>query len=136
MLDAFAVELHQILFDLAAALARLFVQRDADLAVGCGQRLRREAGVFTLDVEEPDFAEVEQALVKISPEGHATAVHVVCQVVDEFQAMAHRVAVHALDEVEVDVVDGFAVFKPVDQVQRCAANAFDGGQVQLHRAGV
>ncbi|MNT21252.1 hypothetical protein D3C72_1565860 [compost metagenome] len=57
------------------------------------------------------------------------------EVVDEVQAVAHGAAVHAFDEFEVDVVDGLAVFKAVDQIQRCAADALDGGQAQLHGAG-
>ena len=44
-------------------------------------------------------------------------------------------AVHAVDEFEVDVVDALAVFKTVDQVQRRAANALDRRQAQLHDAG-
>ncbi len=82
VLDAFAVELHQEFFDLAAALLGLFVQRDADLAVGRGHGLGRQAGVFALDVEVADLAEVEQLLVEVGPEAHATAVHVVREVVD------------------------------------------------------
>ncbi len=45
--------------------------------------------------------------------------------------MAHGAAVHAFDEFKVDVVDGLAVFKAVDQIQRRATNALDGGQAQL-----
>jgi len=135
VLYAFAVELHQKFFDLAAALLGFFVQRDADLAVGRRHRLAGQAGVFALDVEVADLAEVEQLLVEVGPEAHAAAVHVVREVVDLVQAMAHGAAVHAFDEFEVDVVDGLAVFKAVDQIQRRAADALDGGQAQLHGAG-
>jgi hypothetical protein len=57
------------------------------------------------------------------------------EVVDDLEAVTRWVAVHALDEFKIDVVDALAVFVTVDQVQRCATNAFDGGQAQLHRAG-
>jgi len=80
-------------------------------------------------------AEVEQALVEVGPERHAAAVDVVRQVVDHLQAVAGRAAVDALDELEVDVVDGLAVLVAVDQVDRHAADALDRGQAQLHRAG-
>ena len=67
MLDALAIELLEELLDLSLAAFAFFIQRDADLAVGCGQRLAGEAGVFALDVEEADLAEVEQRLVVIGP---------------------------------------------------------------------
>ena len=135
VLNAFAVELHQILFNLPTALFGLFIQRNADLAVRRGQRSGREAGVVALNVEEANFAKIEQPLVKIGPERHASAVHVVGQVVNQLQAVAHRVVVHPVDKVKVNVVDRLAVFETVNQVQRRAANAFDGRQPQLHRAG-
>ena len=57
------------------------------------------------------------------------------QVIDELEAVAHRMAVDAVDELEVDVVDRRAVAEAVDQVQRRAADALDRRQAQLHRAG-
>src|SRR3990167_9004198 len=135
VLDAFTVELHQEFFDLAAALLGLFVQRDADLAVRRRHGLGRQTGVFALDVEVADLAEVEQLLVEVGPETHAAPVHVVREVVDQVQAVAHGAAVHAYDEFKVDVADGLAVFKPVDQIQRRTTNALDGGQAQFHGAG-
>jgi hypothetical protein len=118
-----------------APLLRLLVQRDADQAVGRGHRTRREAGVFTLDVEVADLAEAEQPLVETAPVGHAAAVDVVRQVVDQPQAVALGMAVDAVDELEVDVVDALAVLEAVDQVQRRAADALDGRQAQFHRPG-
>jgi hypothetical protein len=64
VLDALAVELHQELLDLAGALLGFLVQRDADHAVRRGHGLAGQAGVFALDVEVADLAEVEQALVE------------------------------------------------------------------------
>ena len=135
MLDALAVELHQEFLDLAAALGGLLVQRNADQAVRCRHGLGRQAGVFALDVEVADLAEVEQLLVEPGPVFHATAVHVVRQVVDQAEAVALGMAVHAFMKDEVDVVDGFAILEAVDQVQRRTANALDGRQLQFHRAG-
>ncbi len=43
---------------------------------------------LALDVEVADFAEVEQLLVEVGPVGHAAAVHVVGQVIDDLQAVA------------------------------------------------
>ena len=134
VLDAFAVELHQELFDLPAGLARLFVERDADHAVGCGHRAASEARVGALDVEVTDLAEVENLLVKAAPKRHAAFVNVVREVVDDLEAVTRWVAVHPFDEFKVDVVDALAVFKAVDQIQRRTANALDGRQAQLHRA--
>lgn len=90
--------------------------------------------VLALDVEVTDLAEVEQPLVELAPEAHASAVHVVREMVDDLQAVPTRVPVHALDELEVDVVDAPAVFIPVDQVQRRPADALDRRQAQLHGA--
>ena len=135
MLDALAVELHQEFLDLPGAARSLLVQRDADHAVGCGHGLAGQAGVRALDVEVADLAEVEQPFVKRCPVAHPTAVDVVRQVVDERQAVAHRMAVDAVDKIEIDVVDRAAILEAVDQVQRRAANALDGRQAQLHRPG-
>jgi hypothetical protein len=37
-------------------------------------------------------------------------------VVDELEAVARRVAVYAVDEFKVDVVNAFAIFLAVDQI--------------------
>src|SRR5574337_1943034 len=136
VLDPLAVELHQEFLDLAAAAAaRVLVQRDPDQAVGGGHRAAREPGVFALDVEAADLAEVEDALVERAPERHPAVVDVVRQVVDRPQAVAGRTAVDPGHELEVDVVDRLAVLEPVDQVQRRTADPLDRRQAQLHRAG-
>ena len=135
MLDAFTVELEQELLDLPGAARSLLVERDADLAIGRGHGLGRQAGVFALDVEKAHLAEVEQLRIKPRPIRHATAVHVVRHVVDDSEPVAQRMAVRALDEIEVDVVDRLAFLEAVDQVQGRTADALDGGQVQFHRAG-
>ena len=88
-----------------------------------------------LDVEVADLAEVEELLVEVAPEGHAPAIDVVRQVIDDLQAVAHRMSVDTFDELEVDVVDRPAFFEAVDQVQGRAPDAFDRGQPQLHRTG-
>ena len=62
-------------------------------------------------------------------------VHVVREVVDEFEAMAHGVALSAVQKLKVNVVNRLTVFKAVDQIQRCATNALDGGQAQFHWPG-
>ena len=56
MLDALAIIGAQIFLDLALAARTFFVERDADLAVGGGHRLRGQAGIFALDVEIADLA--------------------------------------------------------------------------------
>ena len=64
-----------------------------------------ESGQLPLDVEVAHLAEVEQPLVEARPLVHATAVHVVREVVDGGQPRALRVLVHARQRHEVDVVD-------------------------------
>ena len=49
--------------------------------------------------------------------------------------MASGMAVNTFNEFKVDVVNGLAVFKTVNQIKRGATDAFDGGQAQLHGAG-
>src|SRR3546814_14646196 len=51
MLDTLAIIGAQIFLDLALAASALFVERDANLAVGGGNRFRRPSGTFALDVE-------------------------------------------------------------------------------------
>lgn len=120
---------------LARALGRFFVERDADHAIRGAHGLGGQAGVFALDVEITRFTEVEQFFVEVGPVGHAAAIHVVGQVVDDLEAGALRVAVHAFDEHKVDVIDRAAFAEAVDPVQRRAADALDGRQVQFHRPG-
>ena len=128
-------EPHQKFLDLAGGLARFLVQRDADQAVRGCHGLGRQPRVFALDVEVPDLAEIEQPLVKGRPVRHATPVDVVRQMVHDLQATPRRMPVHAFDELEVDVVDGLAIFVAIDQVQGRPADALDRRQSQLHRAG-
>jgi hypothetical protein len=52
------------------------------------------------------------------------------------ETMADGVTVRPGQEFKVDVVDGLAVLKAVDQVQRRTADALDGGQAQLDGAGL
>ena len=66
VLDALAVVFMQELLDLAG-LARVLVDRDADLAVGARHRARMQAGELALDVEVADLAEVEELLVEAGP---------------------------------------------------------------------
>ena len=55
--------------------------------------------------------------------------------IDDLEAVTVRVTIDTLDEIEVDVVDRFAVAEAIDQIQRRAADAFDRRQVQFHRTG-
>ena len=134
VLDALAVIDVEVFLDLRLRVRGL-VDGNADLAARARHRARREAGLLALDVEVADLAEVEELLVEPRPIGHAAAVDVVGEVIDELQAVPHRMAVHAVDELEVDVVDRPALAMAVDQVQRRAADTLDRRQAQLHRAG-
>ena len=140
VLDAFTVEFLEELLDLAFSAFAFFIERDADLAVGCGQCLGGEAGVLTLDVEEADLAEVEEGLVIVRPVLHAAVVDVVREVIDHVEARADRVLLHARKILEIDVVDrqavAFCVLVAVDQVDDCAADASYCRDVQFHRAGL
>ena len=49
-----------------------------------------------LNVKVADLAKVEQPFVKAGPKPHAPSVHVVGEVVDDLQAMTHRVAIDTL----------------------------------------
>ena len=146
VLDAFALVAVQVLLDLAGLLVALFVDRDADLAAGAGHGLALDAGGLALDVEVAHLAEVEQALVEARPFLHASPVHVVRQVVDVGQAVAHGVEggagqgleVH-VEEADVADVAGLRTVlaaPAVDEIDDGGANALDGGDVELARAGV
>ena len=81
MLDALSLVLSQIFLDLRLVVEAL-VDRDADLAAGRGQCTRDQPRQLALDVEEADFAEVEQLLVEQRPMVHAPAVHIVGEVIE------------------------------------------------------
>src|SRR3546814_18917150 len=57
MLNPLAIKGAQIFPDLALAARALLVERDADLAVGGGHRLRRQTGIFAVYAEIIDLAE-------------------------------------------------------------------------------
>src|SRR5690606_5297720 len=94
-----------------------------------------DAGGLALDVEIAHLAEVEQALVEVRPLGHAAAVHVVREVVDVGEAVAHRVELGAgqwleIDIEEADVADvavlGAVLAAPaVDEIDDRVADALD-----------
>src|SRR3546814_2786110 len=72
MLNPLAIKGAQIFLDLALAARAFLVERDADLAVGGGHRLRRQTGIFALDVEITDFAEARDPLVEGRSEEHTS----------------------------------------------------------------
>jgi len=94
VLDALAAELHQEFLNLAAALACFLVQRDADQAVRRAHRLGSQAGVLAVDVEVADLLEVEELRVEVGPVRHAAAIDVVCEVIDDREAVAFGTAIH------------------------------------------
>ena len=120
MLDAFTIEFAQEFLDLALAALALFIERDADLAVRRGQRLGRQAGILAFNVEEADFAKIEQALVIVGPVLHPAGVDVVRQVIDQLEACAFRVFFNAGQIFEIDVIDrqtlSILVFVTINQI--------------------
>ena len=81
VLDALAAIVLQEFLDLALVVTAL-VERDADLAARAGHGLRDETGLFALNVEIADLAEVEDALVVVGPLAHVAAMQVVREVVE------------------------------------------------------
>ena len=81
MLDALALVFLQVADDLPG-FAPVFVDRDADAAAGRGQGAGKQAGILALDIEEADFAEIEQAAVEFEPLVHVAPEHVVGQVIE------------------------------------------------------
>src|SRR5262245_42455145 len=69
MLDAFALILAQILFDLAVVVGAL-VDRNADLAARRGQRPAHQTCQLALDAEKEDLAELEGFRIKAVPGVH------------------------------------------------------------------
>src|SRR5262245_18935854 len=76
VLDPLTLVLPQILLDLALVVGA-FVDGDADLAAGGGQRAAAETGELALDVEKTDLAELEGLGVEPVPGVHVAAPHVV-----------------------------------------------------------
>src|SRR5690625_3599348 len=115
MLNAFPVEFQQELLNLSAT-TRLLVERDADHAIRGRHGPGSKPGIFALDIEIPDFAKVENALIKECPVIHAPAVDVVGEVIDEPQPVPDRMAINALDEIEINIINGAALLKAINQI--------------------
>src|SRR6185503_16124308 len=129
VLDALAAVFAQVFLDLRLVVLR-FVDGNTDLAAGTGERTRNEAGLLAFDVEVADFAEIEQPFVELAPLVHVAAVHVVREVIDLPEpGLLQRLY---LDGLEIDVVDR-PVAVAVHEVDQRAADADDGGNVELHR---
>src|SRR4051812_36906909 len=145
MLDALAVVGIEVFLDLRAVIGR-FVDGNADAAARARHRLGLKSRELALDIEIADLAEVEQALVELRPLGHAAAVHVVRQVIDEGEPDARgrgRVAaperLEAGQRAKVDVVNRVAVRVlriAVDEVDERVADSLDGRDVELAGARV
>ncbi len=125
MLYALAVVRHEKFFNLAAT-ARLFVERNTDLAIGGGHRFRQQSRVLTFDIEIADFAEVEQLLVIARPVAHAAPIHIVSEVVKGMKTEARGFSVHALQPMEINVVDTLPFRIAVDEVENGTADAANG----------
>src|SRR5882757_5520860 len=63
VLDALAAVDVEVFLDLTG-IAGILVDRDPDLAVGTGQRPRKQAGGATLDIEKANLPEIEKLLVE------------------------------------------------------------------------
>ena len=135
MLDALAIVGAQEFLDLAATAPALFVQRNADLAIGRGHRLTGQAGIFTLDVEPADLAETGDPLIKRRPVRHAAAIDIVGEVIDPLQPGTNGVALHAVFIHEINVIDGKIIAVPVDEINDRPTDAAKARQAQFHRPG-
>ena len=139
MLDALAIIGAQIFLDLPAARLAFLVKWNADFAIGRGHRLGRKAGIFALDVEKANFAEVENPFVPIGPMRHPAAVDIVRQMVDFLEARAHGIADDAgfVDKVDIVNRQRFGIVErrvAIDQINECAADPFDCRDPQFHDA--
>src|SRR5206468_7053771 len=118
VLDAFALIFAQELLDLALVILAL-IERNTDLATGAGHRLGEEAGLLALDVEVADLTEVEESLVEIGPNRHATAINIVGEVVDvgELAVRFDHPLLPVRMKVEIDIVDRPAIAVAIDEEQ-------------------
>ncbi len=129
MLDALAAIHLEIFLDLAG-IAGVFVDRNADLAVGTGQRPREQAGRAALDVEKADLAEIEQSFVEAGPDIHAAAMDVVGEVIDIMQPGAFRPRVFGAEPLELGVIGRPPGAVAIDEIEQAAADPLDGGNVE------
>ncbi len=126
MLDALTIECHQVFLYLTYAFRGFLIQRNANATVRSSQSFGYQARVLAFDVEVADFAKIEKAFVVIRPEIHASAVHVVGEVIDFIESTAFRFAINAVKEFEIDVVDRIALGVTVNKIQGRATNPLDG----------
>ena len=64
----------QKFFDLPAAAFALFVQRNTDFTIWCGERFGGQTRIFTLNIEIADLLEIEELLIEISRENNLTLI--------------------------------------------------------------
>src|SRR5262249_15645334 len=117
VLNAFAFVAVQVLYDLAS-LVRGFVDRNADLAIRAGQRPGEQTRILSFDIKVANLSEVKEAFVETGPDIHASATHIVRQVVDVVEAVAFRLWIARPEPVESVVVDRALVAIAIDQVQQ------------------
>ena len=96
MLYTFAVKFPQKFFNLAAPAFTFFIERDTDFTIWRGERFRGQTRIFALDIEIADFLEIKELLIKFRPIGHAPAVNIMGQVIDDLKTASDWVPVHTL----------------------------------------
>ena len=105
MLDTLAIIGAQIFLNLPSTGLAFLVQRNADLTIGRGHRLGSQTGIFALDVEIADLAEVEDTLIPGRPMRHTAAIDIVRQMIDRLEASANREMFNPGQIDEIDIVD-------------------------------
>ena len=83
--------------------------------------------MFALDVEEPDFLEIEQVAVKLEPDIHITFVHIVSKVIEVEKSNTARMG--AGDPFELFVVWAGVIIL-VDEIDKRATNPDDCRSIQ------
>jgi hypothetical protein len=76
-----------------------------DFAIWASQGTREQARVLTFDVEVPDLAEIEQALVETCPNVHAAPADIVRQVIEIIEAPPLRFGIALTEPKETVVIN-------------------------------
>src|SRR5208283_430676 len=133
MLHAFAAEVAQKLFDLAALVGAL-IDGNAYLAAWARHRAGMQTGIFARDVEIADLMEIEDPLIPTRDAVQMASIHIVGEVIDRRQAGARGMRVALPAPAEIHVPDRTLVAVAIDEIDQRAADAHNRRNLQLHRA--
>ena len=133
VLNPFAPVCVQEFLDLAFFVGA-FIDRDANPAARARHGARAQARHLAFYVEVSNLTKIKDALIPRRERVHAAAPNVVSQIVESGQPHAWRTRIALSDPSKINIPDRTLIAVSVDKIDERTPDAFDGGNIQLHRA--